>query len=177
MMNNIKSLSMENVEEMIIIYNDDKGNTELRADIRGETIWATQDQVASLFNVSRPNITWHINNVFKTGELKENSVSKESLLTAKDGKEYITKFYNLDAIIAVGYRINSKKATHFRIWATSVLREYVERRLSSTMPEASESKEVLEGLREVMALLQSAEHKGKLKGKVTLKVTKNLDQK
>ena len=86
---------------------------------------ATQKTIADLFNVSKQNISYHLKDIFETGELEENSVVKEILTTAPDNKKYPTKFYNLDVIISVGYRINSKNATQFRIWATKTLKEYI----------------------------------------------------
>ncbi len=93
--------------------------------LRDENIWLTQDKIALLFDVQRPAITKHLKNIFESGELQEDSVSSILELTANDGKTYQTKFYNLDAIISVGYRVNSRQATHFRIWATQVLKEYI----------------------------------------------------
>jgi hypothetical protein len=90
-----------------------------------DTIWLTQDQLAVLFGVERPGITQHIKNIFTEGELNESSVSKKFLRTAADGKNYETKHYNLDMIISLGYRVNSKIATQFRIWATKRLNEYI----------------------------------------------------
>ncbi|MES2216598.1 MAG: RhuM family protein [Patescibacteria group bacterium] len=161
-------------ESKIVLYTDKRGNVELRADIEKDTLWATQDQIARLFNVSRPNVTMHLKNIFKTGELNENSVSKDSLLTGRDSKQYLTKFYNLDAIIAVGYRINSKRATKFRMWATKVLRDYLVQGYAINQYQLPKSSEALDGLREAIALIESKEHKGVLKGKLTLKLTKNL---
>ncbi|RZJ60728.1 MAG: Fic/DOC family protein, partial [Hymenobacter sp.] len=89
------------------------------------TVWLTQAQMTELFDVSRPNVTMHLRNVFRENELQENSVSKESLLTAADGKTYRTKFYNLDVIISVGYRVKSPRGTSFRQWATKILRDYL----------------------------------------------------
>ncbi|MBR3214343.1 MAG: virulence RhuM family protein [Methanosphaera sp.] len=88
-------------------------------------MWATQKTIAGLFKVSKQNISYHLKDIFVTGELDENSVVKEILTTAQDNKKYTTKFYNLDVIISVGYRINSKNATQFRIWATKTLKEYI----------------------------------------------------
>jgi len=88
-------------------------------------MWATQKTMAELFNVNFPAISKHLKNIFEEGELKKNSVISKMEITAYDGKKYNTNFYNLDAIISVGYRVNSKDATHFRIWATNVLREYI----------------------------------------------------
>ncbi|MDD3740323.1 MAG: RhuM family protein [Bacteroidales bacterium] len=120
----------------IIIYQNQDSSTNIEVRIEDETVWLTQNQMADLFKTTRNNVTLHISNVFKEKELDENSVCKESLLTAKDGKKYKTKYYNLDVIISVGYRVKSKCGTQFRIWANKILKEYllkghvVDRRLS-----------------------------------------------
>jgi death-on-curing family protein len=97
----------------------------LRGDFSRETIWATQDQIAELFITTKQNISQHFKSIFNMGELDESSVVKEFFTTASDGKQYKVRFYNLDAIISLGYRINSKRATDFRIWATKTLREHI----------------------------------------------------
>ena len=104
----------------LILY---KNRLEVRSE--QETVWLRQEQIASLFGTQRPAITKHLSNIFKTKELDKNSVCSILEHTAADGKVYKTKFYNLDAIISVGYRVNSTQATHFRIWATNVLRQYL----------------------------------------------------
>lgn len=93
--------------------------------IEDETVWLTQTQMVELFNSSKQNISLHINNIFKEGELNINSVVKYSLTAASDGKKYNITFYNLDVIISVGYRVKSKRGTQFRIWANKVLKEYL----------------------------------------------------
>ena len=108
-----------------IIYTDQNEDIKLKVFIRDETIWATQKQMAELFGVQRPAITKHLKNIFESEELEESSVSSILEHTATDGKKYQTKYYNLDTIIAVGYRVNSKRATQFRIWATKVLKEFI----------------------------------------------------
>jgi len=90
-----------------------------------ETVWLSQGQMAELFQTTKQNISLHIKNVFNEGELVQNSVVKDYLTTAKDGKDYRTQYYNLDVIISVGYRVRSHVGTHFRIWATQRLREYI----------------------------------------------------
>lgn len=112
-------------EHDVVIYTGPKGNVSLRAQIEKDTIWATQEQMSQLFGTKRPAVTKHIKNIIKEGELKENAVCSILEHTARDGKTYKTQFYNLDAIIAVGYRVNSKYATQFRIWATETLRDYL----------------------------------------------------
>lgn len=109
----------------ILLYTTPNGKVKVEIYLQNETIWLTQDKIALLFGVQRPAITKHLKNIFQCGELVENSVSSILELTAEDGKVYKTKFYNLDAIISVGYRVNSVQATHFRIWATSLLKEYI----------------------------------------------------
>ena len=108
-----------------LIYTTPEGDVKIEAFLHNENIWLTQKRMAELFGVQIPTINEHLKNVFLSGELKENSVIREFLTTASDGKKYNTKFYNLDAIISVGYRVNSKQATLFRIWATKVLKEYI----------------------------------------------------
>jgi hypothetical protein len=109
----------------LLIYATDKGiNVELRVD--ANTFWATQKTMAEMFDVTRENITTHLGNVFREGELDETAVCKESLLTAADGKRYRTKEYNLNAVIAVGYRVSSVQGTMFRVWATDKLFRYLQ---------------------------------------------------
>jgi len=114
---------MDNGE--IILYQPDDKSTRLSVRIEDETVWLTQAQMAELFQTTRNNATLHISNIFKEKELEENSVCKDYLLTAKDGKNYKTKLYNLDVIVSVGYRVKSKRGTQFRIWANQVLKDYL----------------------------------------------------
>lgn len=108
-----------------ILYTSHNGDVKLDVFIRDETLWLTQKMMAELFGVEAHTINYHLKEIFKSGELSENSVIRKIRVTAPDGKQYLTSFYNLDAIIAVGYRVNSQRATQFRIWATQVLREYI----------------------------------------------------
>ena len=108
-----------------LLYQTEDGRTRLQVQFQGETAWLTQAQMAELFLTSIPNVSMHIRNVFAEGELQAESVVKESLTTAADGKNYTTKFFNLDVIISVGYRVKSQRGTQFRIWATQRLREYI----------------------------------------------------
>ena len=114
-----------NSEIKYLIYNTPQEAVSVNAVVKGETIWLTQKAMAELFNCSTDNISLHLKNIFAEGELDKNSVTEKISATATDGKNYLTQFYNLDAIISVGYRVNSRKATQFRIWATSVLKEYM----------------------------------------------------
>jgi len=117
----------ENKLTTTLLYIGEEGEVSMEViiDREGETFWATQKTMADVFNVTKQNISYHLNDIFKTAELDKDSVVKKILTTASDGKKYKTSFYNLDAIISVGYRVNSKNATRFRIWATSVLREFM----------------------------------------------------
>lgn len=116
-------MEQPNSEFIIFKTQDEKISVDVR--LNEQDVWLTQDQLALLFGVERPGITQHIKNIFSEDELQEISVSKKFLRTATDGKKYSTKHYNLDMIISLGYRVNSKIATQFRIWATTRLNEYI----------------------------------------------------
>jgi hypothetical protein len=109
----------------IIIYQTEDQQTKVQVRLENETVWLTQGAMLELFQTTKQNISLHIKNVFAEGELVENSVVKEYLTTAGDSKSYITKHYNLDVIISVGYRVKSLRGTQFRIWATQQLKEYL----------------------------------------------------
>lgn len=116
---------MKNNKSQIIIYKTEDGQTKIEVRFDGETVWLTQNALAELFQTTKQNISQHIKNIIEEGELKENSVVKDFLTTAADGKSYLTNYYNLDLIISVGYRVKSSIATAFRQWATARLREYI----------------------------------------------------
>ena len=116
---------MHNKRRSIVIYEPEKGYIKIETRIENESIWLTQEQISLAFGTKRPNITKHLNHIFSTGELKEHSVSSKIELTARDGKQYMVRIYNLDAIISVGYRVNTKKATQFRMWAANVLKNHI----------------------------------------------------
>lgn len=109
----------------ILLYTTPNGKVKVEIFLQNETIWLTQQKIADLFGVNRTVITKHLKNIFETKELDQNSVSAKIAHTAADGKTYGTQFYNLDAIISAGYRVNSSQATAFRIWATERLKEYI----------------------------------------------------
>ena len=121
--NNISNSQPDRDNEIILYQPDSTLSLDVR--VENETVWLTQAQMTELFQTTRNNITLHIRNIFKEGELEESSVSKESLLTAADGKRYKTKFYSLDVIISVGYRVKSIRGTQFRIWANKILKDYL----------------------------------------------------
>ena len=128
---NMEDVQKSNKEKMTqkeffyLLYQTAEEDVSVRALIRDETIWLTQKSMSELFGCTSDNISRHLQNVFSDGELEKDSVTEKFSATAADGKHYLTQFYNLDAIISVGYRVNSRKATNFRIWATGVLKEYM----------------------------------------------------
>ena len=113
------------MNSQILIYQNTDGKIKIETHFENETVWLTQKTMAELFSVGVPAISKHLSNIFESSELDEDSVISILETTAADGKNYPTKFYNLDAIISVGYRVNSTKATQFRIWATQRLKEYI----------------------------------------------------
>ena len=108
-----------------LIYSSAEEDVSVNAIVKDESIWLTQKGMAELFGCSSDNISQHLKNIFASGELSKDSVTEKISATATDGKNYRTQFYNLDAIISVGYRVNSRRATQFRIWATGILKEYM----------------------------------------------------
>jgi hypothetical protein len=124
-MQKIMNTSITLLPSDFLLYKDSNGEVKVEIYIFDETIWLTQDKIAQLFGIDRSVVTKHLKNIFQTFELLESSVCAKIAHTAPDGKNYQTKFYNLDAILSVGYRVNSIQATHFRIWASSVLKEYL----------------------------------------------------
>ena len=117
-------LAPSSQDNEIILYQPDS-TVKLEVRLEKETVWLTQQQIADLFGVKQPAISKHLKNIFESGELIETSVHSILEYTATDGKSYKTKFYNLDAILSVGYRVNSKNATRFRQWANNVLKDYL----------------------------------------------------
>lgn len=114
-----------NKEFNFLLYSTPQEDVNVNVIVKDETVWLTQKAMAELFGCSSDNISLHLKNIFQDGELDKDSVTEKFSATAADGKNYQTHFYNLDAIIAVGYRVNSQRATHFRIWATNILKEYI----------------------------------------------------
>jgi hypothetical protein len=114
-----------NSPSALILYQTEDGQTRLQVRLQEQTVWLSQGQMAELFQTTKQNVSLHIKNIFEEQELTENSVVKDYLTTAADGKNYQTKFYNLEAVIAVGYRVKSHRGTQFRQWATARLKEYL----------------------------------------------------
>lgn len=119
--------NLENLKDLIVYQSKNNENISVEVLYDNEDFWLTQKSMSKLFNVEINTINYHLKEIFKTNELKEESVIRKIRITANDGKNYNTNFYSLDAIIAVGYRVNSKEATDFRIWATNVLKEYIKK--------------------------------------------------
>ena len=122
-----KNLTIRNSTAEFLIFTTTNGQDTIEVKVEDESVWLTQKLIAKLFDVSVATINEHIKNIFKTHELEENAVIRKFLITASDGKNYNTKHYNLEAIISLGYRINSNKATEFRRWATQILKQFATR--------------------------------------------------
>ncbi len=116
---------MDNQQHGFLIYNTPNNNVRVDVFLQDETVWLSQKAMSALFGCSTDNVSLHLKNIFESEELKEDSVTEVFSVTAADAKMYKVKHYNLDAIISVGYRVNSSKATQFRIWATKTLKEYI----------------------------------------------------
>jgi hypothetical protein len=144
---------MENRMGEIVIYETPDGHTSIEVSLEKGTVWLTQQQIADLFGTQRPAITKHLGNVFKSKELDENSVCSILEHTADDGKKYKTRFYHLDAVLSVGYRVNSRSATHFRIWANSILKDYLVKGYAHNEKLLREKQEQLESLKRAVALV------------------------
>ena len=149
-------MNKEKNQSEIIFYQAADGQTKLQVKVEGETVWLTQEQMAELFDKGRTTITEHVQNIFKEKELDEKAVCREFRRTGADGKEYAVKYYNLDAIISVGYRVKSVQGTQFRIWATQRLKEYIikgfvldDERLKQGGQKARYFQELLERVRDI----------------------------
>lgn len=161
----------------VLLYKGKNGEVELRVDSKNDTLWATENQIADLFETTQQNINLHINNVYAEGELMKPATHKESLLVQKEGGREVSRLmdlYDLDVIIAVGYRVNSKKATAFRIWATGILREYVLEGYSLNEHKLTKESNRIEDVYDALDYLEDPKHDGKLKGKLTLRISRDL---
>ncbi|MBU0731887.1 virulence RhuM family protein [Patescibacteria group bacterium] len=127
-----------------VLYTTPNKKVKLEVFLLDETLWLTQKMMAALFDVEVNTINYHLKEIFKSKELAENSVVRKIRITAPDNKEYLTSFYNLDVIIAVGYRVNSKRATQFRIWATQILKEYIIKGFAMNDEQLKQGKKVFE---------------------------------
>lgn len=140
----------------ILMYQTADNQTEIEVQFEKDTVWLTQKQIAIIFGIQRPAITKHLKNIFLSGELDETSVCSILEHTAKDGKIYKTTFYNLDAILSVGYRINSKQATQFRQWATQRLKDYLVQGYSLNEKRLHQLSENMRHLEQAVKLIQAS---------------------
>lgn len=138
----------------VLIFQSDDGAINVTVELKDETLWLNQNQLADLFGTKQPAISKHLNNIFKSGELEKDSVHSILEYTANDGKTYKTGFYNLDMIISLGYRVNSQRATQFRIWATKVLKDHIVK--GYTLNQKRLNQKGLEELNRTIALLQTS---------------------
>ncbi len=155
-----KKVQPKQKESQLVIYKDKRGNVEFRADVNHETIWATQIQIAELFGRDKSVVSRHLKDIFKSGELEQNRTVAKNATVQKEGGREIKRdieYYNLDAILSVGYRVNSKQATAFRIWATKTLRNYLVKGyvLNAKRLKASQENSVHE-LEKTLGVIQSA---------------------
>jgi len=144
----------------IVIYRTSDKRVKLEVKLEKETVWLTQRQIAKLFGTQRPAITKHLHNIFKSKELDKKSVCSKMEHTAADGKAYRTQFYNLDVIISAGYRVNSQRATQFRIWATRTLREHLVEGYTINEKRLLKQKDKFKELQKTISFLQEkSQHK------------------
>lgn len=141
-------------KENIVIYQGENGEICVDARLENDTIWLTQKAMAEVFGCTSDNISLHLKKIFESGELEKNSVTEEYSATASDGKKYRMQFYNLDAIISVGYRVKSKTATHFRQWATKILRNYMIEGYAINEKRLREQEKKLELLKSTLSFIE-----------------------
>lgn len=147
----------------IILYKAKHG-PQVEVRLENETIWLSQKDMAGIFDTGSDNVGLHLKNIFKGGELKEKAVTEDYSVTASDGKRYTVKHYNLDAVISVGYRVNSVRGTHFRIWATRVLREHITKGFTLNEKRLLEAKRTFAELQNTIAFLKEKSEKELLAG-------------
>jgi len=174
---NKKNKIRKNLEDKIVLYTNTNGDVELRADVDKGTMWATQAQLARIFDVNSQAVTKHLKNIYSEGELTKNSTCSKMEQVQLEGGRGIRRFvdfYNLDAIIAVGYRVNSKKATQFRIWATIILRNYLTKGYNLNKYTLENADEKFDDLHEAIAFMESKKEGEVVKGKMTIRLSKTL---
>ncbi len=154
----MKSTNTEKTQQLVV-FRPKGANVSVEVQLKDESVWLTQEQIAVLFGTQRPAITKHLLNIFKTKELKQNSVCSVLEHTAADGKNYKTAFYNLDVIISVGYRVNSPKATQFRIWATKILKQYLVEGYAINEKRLKKQAENLKALQRATEMLANLSHR------------------
>lgn len=143
---------MDTTKQQIVIYQTEDGKAQIDVQLEQETVWLSQAQMVDLFDRNKRTISEHIGNIFKEGELLENSVVRKSRTTASDGKTYEVTEYNLDVVISVGYRVKSQRGTQFRIWANSVLKQYLVQGYALNERKLQAEQEKLDDLKRTIAL-------------------------
>ena len=143
------------MQNKIEIYQNNNGEIEFKGDLTQETIWASLDQIAQLFNRDKSGISRHIKNIFNSGELDKNSVVAKIATTASDDKTYQVEYFNLDMIISIGYKVDSKEATNFRKWATGVLKKYITNGYAINESKINNTKELLNNLKQTIDFLST----------------------
>ena len=164
-------------ENKIVLYKDKHGNVELRADMEKDTLWATQAQIAQIFDCSTDNVSLHLKRIFRDKELTSRSTTEESSVVQIEGGRSIQRpvtLYNLDAIIAVGYRVNSRRATRFRIWATRVLREYLVNGFAIRQKKLAGPEQNFDNLQEALSFMESGSRGGPLNARLSLRLYKDV---
>jgi len=151
-----------NYKGEIVLYKSQDGSISIDVKFEEETVWLSQIQMARLFDQTKQNISLHVNNIFNEGELVKKSVVKEYLTTASDGKNYNTKYYNLDVIISVGYRVKSKRGTQFRIWANKVLKDYLLNGYALNEKKLKEQTERIKEIEKALEIFSNVAEKYKL---------------
>ena len=158
-------------EKNIMFYNDEEGNTKVEVLLENEDVWLNAEALSTLFNIDRSGIVWHINNIYKDEELSENSTCAKIAHVGNDGKQtYNTKYYNLDMIISIGFRVNSKKAIKFRTWANGIIKDYMiqgfalndERFMKAKEKAFGEYEKVLPGCAERIVSMAELDQKAKI---------------
>ncbi len=153
----MKKITESSADNKIVLFTDKNGNVELRADVEKDTLWATLNQISDIFDVQKAAISKHIKNIYSSKELSRNSTVSKMETVQEEGGRIIKRevqYYNLDTIIAVGYRVNSKKATQFRIWATKILHDYLIKGYNLNHHQLMKSESNIEGLHEAVDFLE-----------------------
>ncbi len=163
-------------EDRVVIYQANDGAPVIEVSFAHDTVWLSQAQMVELFEKTKQNISLHINNIFKEGELDKASVVKDSLTTAADSKQYKTKLYNLDVIISVGYRVKSQRGTQFRIWAADVIKRYLIDGYALNERKLQAQHEHLNNLKQAISLTSRLVHQETLSSKDTRSIISILEQ-
>jgi hypothetical protein len=168
---------MNKIKNNVVFYTDRCGDVELRADVERDTLWATINQIGDIFHVQKAAVSKHLRNIYSSGELGTHSTVSILETVQTEGSRAIKrkiKYYNLDAIIAVGYRVNSRRATRFRIWATRVLREYLVNGFAIRQKKLAGPEQNFDNLQEALSFMESGSRGGPLKARLSLRLFKDV---